>query len=59
TKEWEAIFWFDKMDTFSVNHSSEIVGINRSEHLELYSRINDSIQKTIIDIETQELQDKM
>jgi len=59
TKEWEAIFWFDKMDIFSVNHSSEIVGINRSENLELYSRINDSIQKTIIDVETQELQDKM
>ncbi|CAG8443462.1 7208_t:CDS:2 [Dentiscutata heterogama] len=54
TKEWEAIFWFDKMDTFSVNHSSEIVGINRNKHLELYSRINDSIQKTIIDVETQE-----
>ncbi|CAG8569257.1 927_t:CDS:1 [Dentiscutata heterogama] len=59
TKKWEAIFWFDKMEMFSVNHSSEIVGINRNEHLELYSRINDSIQKKIIDIETQEQQEKM
>ncbi|CAG8598848.1 6598_t:CDS:2 [Dentiscutata heterogama] len=58
TKECEAIFWFDKMEMFFVNHSSEIVGINRNEHLELYSRINDSIQKKIIDIETQELQKK-
>ncbi|CAG8585034.1 17129_t:CDS:2 [Dentiscutata heterogama] len=43
TKEWEVIFWFDKMEMFSVNHSSEIVGINRNEHLELYFRINASI----------------
>ncbi|CAG8718242.1 5421_t:CDS:1, partial [Dentiscutata heterogama] len=46
------------MEMFSVNHSSEIVGINHNEHLELYSRINDSIQKKIIDVEAQELQEK-
>ncbi|CAG8441410.1 3680_t:CDS:2, partial [Dentiscutata heterogama] len=59
TKEWEAIFWFDKIEMFSVNYSSEIVGINCNKHLELYSKINDSIQKMIIDIETQEQQEKI
>jgi hypothetical protein len=48
TKEWEAIFWFDKMDIFSVNHSAEVISISR-DNKEFYQRIQDKIQSKFID----------